>query len=224
VGPSMPGLVLPASLTRLVLKSPVEAGLLALVPTTLRCLEIEEEARGPAGGSSSFLAGLARLQNLRQLCLGRDNIIDWPPAGPAYSAFTASTHLVSLELLDNRLPEGVWQYVFPSTLQLPHLSALWLEDGAGWGHAPLPCTWSALDVSRLVSWCPNLCSIDDMPLQHGSHVSELRKLTALTTLAVNYSSNVMCAFEKSLNGLAAVTQRRELNLQLKQCCSWTIRT
>lgn len=69
----------------------------------------------------------------------------------------------------------------------------------------------ASDVRSLVRCCPNLCMIEGLPLQHGSHVTELHKLTALTNLrAMSYGCGDVAAVEESLMGLATVTQLREL--------------
>jgi hypothetical protein len=53
---------------------------------------------------------------------------------------------------------------------------------------------------------------DEYPLhlQHGPHVSELQKLTAVTSLCVQYGDGDAAEYRESLRGLAAVTQLRDL--------------
>jgi hypothetical protein len=52
-------------------------------------------------------------------------------------------------------------------------------------------------------------------MQHGLHVSERRKLTALTSLHVQYAESGMERFRESLQGLAAITQIVELDIAMK---------
>lgn len=97
VGPSsVPGLVFPASLKTLVLLSPVEAGLLSLVPTGLQDLRIKCDVEGPAEGPGSCSSGVARLQHLTQLYIDPYRDMSWPPTGPAYSALTAAATCIVL--------------------------------------------------------------------------------------------------------------------------------
>lgn len=219
IGPSsVPGLTLPPSLTSFVLLSPVEAGLLSLAPTGLQDLWIECDISSPAEGPGSFLSGMARLQHLTRLLVQPqwDLELEWPDAGPAYSALTVSSNLVSLELHNLRLPdECVWQHVFPATQKLPQLTCLYIDDGyRTWGALPPPSAWDAAGVSSLVSCCPNMSSVDTITLQHGAHVSELEKFKNLTELRVSYCIDSVAAFEQSLKGLAAVAQLRRLHVNL----------
>ena len=99
VGPkSIPGLIFPASLNTLVLMSSVEASILSVVPAGLQYLWMECDVEGPAEGPGSLLPCIARLQHLTQLQLHISNGAIWPPAGPAYSALTASS-LLSFEFV-----------------------------------------------------------------------------------------------------------------------------
>jgi hypothetical protein len=66
----------------------------------------------------------------------------------------------------------------------------------------------------VVACCPNLRELVDVALLHGPHVSELHKLTALTSLHVRYFLGIAPAFQQSLKGLAAVTQLQELSAYL----------
>jgi hypothetical protein len=74
VGPgSVPGLVFPASLKTLVLSSPVEAGILSLVPAKLQALRIRNRLEGPAEGPVSLLSCMAKLQHLTELSVQPSN-------------------------------------------------------------------------------------------------------------------------------------------------------
>jgi hypothetical protein len=184
----------------------------------LQDLWIECDISSPAEGPGSFLSGMARLQHLTRLHVQPqwDLELEWPLAGPAYSALTVSSNLVSLELHNLRLPdECVWQHVFPAAHKLPQLTCLYIDDGyRAWGALPPPSAWDAADVSSLVGCCPNISSVDTITLQHGTHVSELQKLKGLTDLCVYYCIDSVTAFEQSLKGLAAVTQLRRLHVSL----------
>jgi hypothetical protein len=211
VGPKLiPGLMFPASLQKLVLLSPLEAGLLSLVPTGLKFLRVERVIEGPSSGSGSFLSYMARLQALTRLELPYGEFYG-PPAGPAYSALTASSSLVSLHLADTVFPTEVWSHVFPAGCILPHLTLLMLDESSAAEDRTF-ATWSAVELSRLVSCCPGLCTVDRLSMQPGVHVSELFKLTALTNLSVSYGLTSSERFGESVRGLAAVTQLRRLKL------------
>jgi hypothetical protein len=214
VGPlSCPGLVFPASLTSIYVRSNVEGGLLSLLPAGLQFLQILEcGVEGPAEGPGSFLSGMSRVQQLTRLWLHMDGFA-WPPPSPAYSALTASTTLVELELVDPTLPAGIWPHMFPPMRQLPDLTKLIV--GSMWVvHNPLPA-WGAADLSSLVSCCPNLWEGLNMLVQPGLHVSELHKLTALRRLDLVYSPGSSAAsLEDSVKGLAAITQLKFLDVWL----------
>lgn len=179
IGPSMlPGF--PATLTWLEVMSPVEAGIMSILPTGLQHLQILDGVEGPA---SMFLAGMARL-HLTQLYLCITGGTDWPAPGPAYSGLTASSSLVVFEVDFDGLPAGIWPHVFPAGRTLPHLTGL-ITHRAGVEASP-PSAWGAADVPSLVSCCPDLHKFV-AALQAGSHVSLLHKLTSLTECEV-YSS------------------------------------
>jgi hypothetical protein len=212
VGPSsVPGLVFPASLKTLDWSSPAEAGLMSLVPTGLRDLRVMCTVEGPAQGPDSVLYGMERLKRLTWLVLSPGRM-DWPPASPAYSALTASSNLVYLKLLVTRFPTGVWQYMFPNTTRLPHLTELWLKGSRYDGALDTSSRAGAADLSRLVCCCPSLSVMHTMCLQPGLHVSELCKLTALTRLHVLFGSGDLAAVEESVKGLAAITQLQVLTI------------
>lgn len=224
VGPaSVPGLAFPASLTNLTVMSDVEAGILSLVPTGLQALSLEEGlVVGPAEGPDSLLSHLARLHCLTSLRVDIPAELPWPAPGPAYSALTASSSLVSFVLRDQMLPAAAWQHVFPASRQLPHLTLLDVGCECGDWDAPAPeSAWGAADLCSLVSCCPNLRQVADSDegnggvfFQHGSHVSELRKLTALTNIDLQYAPASVANFEATLQGLAAVTQLKDVVISL----------
>jgi hypothetical protein len=221
VGPSStPALVLPTGLTCLVLWSPVEAGVLSLVPTGLQELVVCGQVQGPAEGPSSLLSGIARLQHLTKLVLQPVNDLDWPAPGPVYSGLTASSNLAFLEFYDISPPAGAWPYVFPAARTLPHLTSFGYSvdlakmDKPDEGSIGPPSAWDLADLPCLVTCCPNLGVIDGILLQLGTHVSELSRLTSLTQLCVQYASGDSDSTCKSLKGLAALPRLHSLMITL----------
>jgi hypothetical protein len=217
VGPrSAPSLLFPTSLTMLVLSSPIEAGLLSLVPTGLQDLRLKCDVEGPAVGPSSFLSGMDRLQHLTSLSVEANCGLDWPLACPAYSALTASSSLVHLAMLDTAWPEGIWPYVFPSQRTLPHLAtaAFHVQQYHNINYAAPAPPWGARDLVSLVNCCPSLRQVSALPLQHGLHVAELHKLTGLDSLHVKYDAGDLPAVNGSLKGLASLTHLRVLDVAL----------
>jgi hypothetical protein len=205
IGPSRaPGLTFPDSLTRFATNSGLEAATLSLLPAGLKDVELMDcVVEGPFEGPGSMLLYIERLQQLTGLELHLDG--GWPPAGPTYSALTASSSLVSLKAFRATFPAGIWQYVFPPARKMLHLTHLAFADES---------VWSAADVSRLVSCCPNLCRVDDMHLHHGFYVSRLQELSALTAMTVTYPAADLAGLWQSVEGLAALTQLRRLTVEL----------
>ena len=226
-GPSsMPDLVFPASLTQLSLCCSVEAGVISLVPDTLESLEMGGAVEGPTDGPGSLMACLSRLQQLTYLYLDLEDGMSWPPPGPAYSALTASSDLVYLQLINP--PAGVWSYVFPEGHKLPQLDlfgtkALTLDQVF---EIDASSAWGAADLRSLVSCCPNLFEFleDPLHLLHGSHVSVLHKLTCLTNLSLMYGAGDLASCQVSMKGLAAVTQLQSLSVDLRGTDSMTVAT
>jgi hypothetical protein len=220
IGPSsVPGLVFPASLKTLFLSTPVEAGILSLVPTGLLDLRVVSVVVGPAEGPGSFWSCMARLQHLTKLLLATKSVV-WPPAGPAYSALTASSDLVELDMVDTYFPLGMRSYMFPATRKLPHLTSLKLrplDDDLYDGIILTPPSWVAADISSLVSCCPSLCEVDSVSLQPGLYVSELHKLTALTYLCAIIDSDALAQVVECIKHLAIVTQLRALDVNCYEC-------
>ena len=214
---SIPGLVLPASLTKLVLSSPVEAGILSAAPAGLQDLQVGCTVEGPPAGPDSFLSCMARLQSLTRLSIEPVSLA-LPPPGPAYSALTASSSLVQLDLSDIELPTGVWSYVFPASCKLLHLTSLlfgaWHDniDDAIVSHP----RWSAANLVSLVSRCPSLRCAENLFLQPGLHVSELHKLTALTRVGLYYSSDSEDSCSEFIKGLAVISQLHSLDMETQR--------
>jgi hypothetical protein len=182
-GPStVPDLVFPASLQKLELRESFEAGLSSLLPQRLQDLRVSGAmiSRGPVDGHGVVLSNFAHLQHLSSLPLLPANIMHWPPVGPAYSALTASSGLVRLELCHTNLPADVWPFLFPVGCTLPFLTSLAFAaaNGASAWVAP---SWCEADISRLVSCCPNVRAVGSLKLEVGLHVSELHKLTGWTS-------------------------------------------
>ena len=217
VGPStVPGLTFPASITKLafVMRTPVEAAILSLLPAELKHLAVWCHVEGPAEGPGSFLSGMARLQHLTHLDLGSPRPISLPPPGPAYSALTASSALIEFKMYAGLLPEGVWPFMFHVPNKLPHLTSLNMYDDNFGGDTVLASAWRAADVCSVVGCCPNLRKLPQTCMQHGQHVSDLRYLTGVTSLMLGYGAGDFDAVESSLQGIAAVTQLQDLIMYL----------
>jgi hypothetical protein len=177
------------------------------------CLDcdVEHVDEGPGSFLSCMAAMSSKLQHLTRLEVSAYGW-QWPPAGPAYSALTANSMLVELNVLASELPPGIWPYVFPSTQKLAHLTSLELRDSELLGSFDESPRWGAADLSSLASCCPSLCAIDILSLHPGPHVSELRKLTALTRVDVWRYSDDLASVAESVRGLASVTQLRSLHI------------
>lgn len=210
---SLAGLVLPASLKKLSLESEVGAELLSVAPAGLQHLMVNSGVYGPAEEPESFLSCIGRLQRLTALSLNPGRYFAWLPAGPAYSALTASSDLVRLEMTGYGFSSGLWSHVFVTTRKLPQLTSLSLTvfTKPNWGGKE-PIEFCAGDLSRLTSSCPSLSHIGTLCLQPRLYVSELHKLSALTSLRVYFESVGPDSFGESMRGLAAVTQLQKLRL------------
>ena len=210
------GLVFPASLKTLVLFSEVEveARVLSLVPPGLQDLRVDGGVGGPDEGPDSFLSCVSGLKHLTRLSLGGCNIVDWPVAGPAYSALTASSNLAVLEMYDPRFPPNIWPYVFAPTQKLPCLTSLYLWGSDG--NEPLsPPPWSAADLSSIINCCPNLCELEIDNLEPGVRVSELHKLTTLTRLRLGHDAlRSPAGFDGCVRDVASVTQLRQVQFSM----------
>ena len=215
-------LVFPASLRELEVQSGAEVGVLSSLPTGLRGLSLGCVVQRPSDGPGLLFSGLSRLQHLAKIGLTGGEEFVWPPAGPAYSVLTTNSMLYSLDVVGT-LPEGSLSYVFPAECRLPHLTYLRFGRALTLQDADLiapSLVWSAADLSRLVSCCPNLCSFIDVWLQHGRHVSVLSELHELRTLHVQYGDSEnddeddddsgdgdeAAEYHVSIKGLAALTQ------------------
>jgi hypothetical protein len=179
----------------------VEPGVLAGKPQ-LRHLELTycSSAEGPAG-VTQLLSHLWDLQQLTHLDL-RGSLDDSPSAD--YSALTASSKLHHLNIGQCTLPDDVWQQVFPAgpgmqPAWLPHLRDLRIdrlhhpEGGALSRQAVV-----APDISRLVTCCPGLRSLDMWRLKYSATA-----LAALTGLS-NLTELHMCPAGDPTRGLEVV--------------------
>lgn len=207
---AVPGMVLPASLTSIWLKSRVEAGLLSLVPTGLRDLCLDCAVEGPIEGPGSWLAHVALMQQLTRLKVESYKVV-WPPPGPAYLALTANSSLASLAIDEYLFPDGTWPHVFPTGRTLSHITCFELCRDKGTDGNP-SAAFDATDLSCLVRCCPSIRTIKSINLLHGLHVSELHKLTALTRLVACYGDAPWEDCVESMTGLASVTRLRDLDL------------
>jgi hypothetical protein len=122
--------------------------------------------------------------------------------------------MAELALSGDVLPMGVWPFVFPAARTLPHLTCLCVEFELSFDDPALPGAWGAADVARLVSCCPNLRKIDEIGMHHGSHLSQLHKLSAMTEVDLHYGAADAPAFEATMQGLAAVAQLQDLDVNM----------
>ena len=143
--------------------------------TLLQHLELHFKALLDGAPGVQLLAQLQLQQKLTCLQLGMQQ--SWrdidprslPPAA-AFAALTASSKLQHLDVSECKLPEGVWQYMFPAGRQLPHLMTLAFSAAAPEG-------------GRLVSCCPALQSLAIAKLEcTGDLLSSLQGLSGLHTL------------------------------------------
>jgi hypothetical protein len=141
-------LVFPASLVVLDVNSPVEAGVLSLLPTGLEGLQLDCVVQGPIDGSDVLLSGVGGLQHSTRLDLTCSEELVWRAAGPAYSALTGSSSLAVLALAGG-LPEGSLSHVFPAERRLPHL---------------ITCDLLMLWICTVVIWwcCHPLCRVQQI--------------------------------------------------------------
>ena len=123
----------------------------------------------------------------------------------AYAALSASSKLRLLDIGMCILPAGVWQYMFPTGRQLPHLTCIHMcrvMEPSG-SYAPAP------EGSRLVSCCPGLAWLDMQMLSYGTELISVRELTGLTTLSLAAWPHLIA---DCLRDVAQLTRLRELHL------------
>jgi hypothetical protein len=170
----------------------------------------EDESEGDAVRRSAFVAGLlSQLQHLTQLTyLDLPNhfhgMMDDNPPAAAFSALTASSKLQYLNISDCRVPEGVWQHVFPTDRQLPQLSTLLMDSVMQpEGYTVVP------PGSRIVSCCPGLQSLDMRCLRYDAEqMAPLSGLSSLHTLLLYSLSR-----EKGFEVVGQLPQLRHLQLE-----------
>jgi hypothetical protein len=86
-----------------------------------------------SGGATGLLQLMSDLQEMQELTymkldhsLNTEQFYTETAPAPAYAALTASSKLDQLNISECTLPEGAWQYIFPTTgpCKLPHLQQL----------------------------------------------------------------------------------------------------
>jgi hypothetical protein len=131
---------------------------------------------GGAAGVSQLLSHLQPMQQLTDLSLspGLFAVGEGSPPVAAYAALTASSKLQHLYLSSCTLPAGVWQHLFPTGRQLPHLQSLNIGCIIGAVRQPSGNHAAAPEGSRIVSCCPGLQDLDmwclpnpELTLVHG---------------------------------------------------------
>jgi hypothetical protein len=165
---------------------------------------------GGVAGAVQLLSHLQPLQQLTHLDLAHISRALQEGAPPqeaaAFSAVTASSKLQHLDLHKGRLPPGVWQHMFPTGRQLPHLRCLDMS----WIIQPNGFPTSAPDFSQVASCCPGLQSLDMMELPYSAEqLPALLGLSVLHTLRL--SVDEMMGTD-GLNGLCQLTGLRKLEV------------
>jgi hypothetical protein len=135
-------------------------------------------------------------------------VADGNPPAAAYSALTASSKLVHLDIGYCNLPAGVWQHIFPAGRQLPYLQFLYItflrHPGGDEGMPPTGST--------LVGCCPSLQVLDICGLQYSAALlATLQRLTELTGLSTLYLGNYDY-YGEGLEVVCQLTGLRELFL------------
>jgi hypothetical protein len=159
---------------------------------------------------AQVLSHLQHMQHLTYLdlsnCMWSQE--DGNPPAAAYSALTASSKLVHLDIGYCTLPAGVWQHIFPAGRQLPHLQFLYITDmRLPAGDEGIPPTGSTL-----VSCCPSLQVLDISGLQYSAELlATLHRLTELTGLSTLYLGNYDY-YGEGLEVVSQLTGLRELFL------------
>jgi hypothetical protein len=153
--------------------------------------------RGAEVGFAELLSGLQHLSQLTSLgfiaCI-MDTEEPYPVAA-AFSALTASSKLQSLTISEclPAVPEGIWQHVFPTGRQLPHLTSLDIshpedhdEDSSDDPEDPYEDSVAAPEPSNLVTCCPGLLSLNMLGLQCSTaSLATLQELNELQQLCLH---------------------------------------
>jgi hypothetical protein len=195
--------------------------------TKLQHLELMSRLLEPSVGAAQVAQLLSQLQQQTQLThltiehIRAGEVGSGDPA--AYTALTASSKLQHLNISWSELPANVWQYLFPTGRQLPHLTSLnvsYVRQLPG-GAAVLRLV--APESSRIVSCCPSLESLNMCSLRYSpQQLTQLQGLSRLHTLHIEievtgYSrGNVSAASESGeiLQAVAQLSGLRKLELRV----------
>lgn len=130
---------------------------------------------------------LQHLTQLTHLKLASDSVCAGinPPA-EVFSALTASSKLQHLGVSYCRLPAGIWQHMFSTNRQLPHVRSLnmsWIFQTPRGGNIPAP------EGGRLATCCPGLQSLEMPALRcNAEGLLPLTQLKHLTRLVFDFPS------------------------------------
>jgi hypothetical protein len=148
-----------------------------------------------AAATARLLSHLQHLQGLTYLHLdGEERGFAEEPHAPAasYSALTASSKLQELVFIDDVVPAGAWQHIFPAGRQLPHLQSLDISKAV----RPVGGYASTPEGSRLVSCCPGLQRLAMVDLRSSAdYLAALQGLSELHTLHFSHSNQVQGVLE-----------------------------
>jgi hypothetical protein len=164
--------------------------------TVLQHLELKFKAMLDGAQGAQMLAQLQLQQELTCLKLHDSSKPLFAPPVAAFAALTASSTLRHLDVSRCSLPEGVWQHVFPTGRQLPHLRVLGIS-------AAVP------EGTRLVSCCPGLESLTILGLERSRELlAPLQGLSSIHTLHMEPSWRNSEGFQ----GVVNLTRLRKLKL------------
>jgi hypothetical protein len=173
---------------------------------------------GGAAGVAQLLSYLRPLQELTHLdlqgCL--TEVQQGNPPAVAYAALTQSSKLQHLDISKCCLPVGVWQYLFHTDRQLPHLTSLSISEVT----QPSEDYAAAPEGSQLVSCCPGLQSLYVRWLRDtADRLPALQGLRGLHTLHLTASSVVITddgVVSDTVQTVCQLTGLRELDMVV-QC-------
>lgn len=112
----------------------------------------------------------------------------------------------------------IWRHVFCLNRKLPHLATLNRSNHVHGDELSMGSAWDEVGLFSLGYRCTNLCTISAISVQHGTHVSELQRLTSLTKMHVIIGPvGIWNCVKESISGLAALTQLKKLTGCLYGC-------
>lgn len=151
-------------------------------------------------GAKALLPQLAAMQQLTHLDVGDTLEMEEDGDVSAFSALIASSRLQELHVRERKLPEGVWEHIFPAGRVLPVLRHL----TCGVRMAPSSTRLASSEVERLVHCCPALQRLSFAVEVYGVELGPLSQLTQLQHLWAEGTTKK--ELTNMLGGLSSLTQ------------------